>query len=184
MTIRYNLPPGIEPPEAWQNMDRIPVDEFNTWWQQAQKGIVRATKRTGKRNCNQGRREDLGHRCRSSMEANWERYLRFLGYQQWTSKEEDPPVEGKWYRYEGNRWDFPQKTKNGKYIPDYEVWPGLFDTSLPYEVHEVKGWMDGDSKTKLNRMGKYYPEVPLVVVTKAVMKRHTKGCKHLIPHWE
>jgi hypothetical protein len=146
--------------------------------------------RGGKRNSNRGVRADLGHYCRSSMEANFERYLRFLGYMRWEDKTTSPPLEGKWYRYEGRRWDFttakgdPIKTATGFYLADLEVWPGLVVPSRAYEVLEVKGWMDPASKTKLNRMRKQYPDVPLEVISSTEFNHMTRGSKRLIPHWE
>ena len=48
------------------------------------------------------------------------------------------------------------------YLPDFKIiWP---DGSLEY--HEVKGWMDQKSRTKIKRMAKYYPDVVLVVLQK------------------
>jgi hypothetical protein len=73
------------------------------------------------------------------MEANMERYLRYLGYRPWLEKHPStPPLESwaKWYRYEGRRWDFtdargePIKTNTGFYLSDLEVWPGLIDRLL------------------------------------------------------
>lgn len=46
------------------------------------------------------------------------------------------------------------------YTPDFRVtWQ---DGTVEY--HEVKGWMDDKSKTKIKRMAKYYPEVKLIVI--------------------
>ena len=65
-------------------------------------------------------------------------------------------------------WQFEVKTfwfeaiKRGvrSYKPDFEV--VLLDGSIEY--HEVKGWMDDKSKTKLKRMGKYHPTVAIVLI--------------------
>ena len=35
--------------------------------------------------------------------------------------------------------------------------------------HEVKGWMDQKSRTKIARMAKYYPQVKLLVIDKEAM---------------
>ncbi len=45
------------------------------------------------------------------------------------------------------------------YKPDFEV--TLPDDSIEY--HEVKGWLDPKSKTKLKRMAKYYPDERIVL---------------------
>ena len=46
------------------------------------------------------------------------------------------------------------------YTPDFKIynWTGTI------EYHEVKGYMDNKSKTKVKRMAKYYPSVFLKVV--------------------
>lgn len=57
------------------------------------------------------------------------------------------------------------------YTPDFKVfWP---DGAIEY--HEVKGWMDDRSKTKLKRMKKYHPSVKIVLIDskayKSIIKR-------------
>lgn len=55
-----------------------------------------------------------------------------------------------------------EKIKRGvrSYTPDFRItWQ---DGTVEY--HEVKGWMDDKSKTKIKRMAKYYPEVKLIVI--------------------
>lgn len=47
------------------------------------------------------------------------------------------------------------------YLPDFKVW--LPDGSTEY--HEVKGWMDAKSKTKLRRMAKYFPHITVKVIS-------------------
>ena len=44
--------------------------------------------------------------------------------------------------------------------------------------------MDANSKTKLNRMAKYYPEIKLVLIDKPVYLELHKQLKNLIPNWE
>lgn len=50
------------------------------------------------------------------------------------------------------------------YKPDFKVLKN--DGNIEY--HEVKGWMDPKSKTKLKRMAKYYPEIKMVLIDKPV----------------
>jgi len=52
------------------------------------------------------------------------------------------------------------------YLPDFKI-TYLDDT---VEYHEVKGWMDAKSKTKLKRMAKYYPEIKLILIQQKEMK--------------
>jgi hypothetical protein len=71
-------------------------------------------------------------------------------------------------------WDFECKTfwfekiKRGtrSYLPDFQI--TNLDGSIEY--HEVKGWMDAKSKTKLKRMRKYYPEVVVKLIQKKELK--------------
>ena len=46
------------------------------------------------------------------------------------------------------------------YLPDFEVIAMDGSTSF----HEVKGWMDARSKTKIQRMAEHYPDVMLVLI--------------------
>lgn len=66
----------------------------------------------------------------------------------------DWSYEPKTFWFEGIR----RGTNN--YKPDFgvEAMPG----AQP-EYHEVKGWMDSKSKTKIKRMAKYHPDVRLIV---------------------
>ena len=67
-------------------------------------------------------------------------------------------------------WEYEKKTfvfdkvefGTRRYMPDFEVTRN--DGTIYYV--EVKGYMDGRSKTKLRRMKKYYPEVELILVEK------------------
>lgn len=98
---------------------------------------------------------------RSSWEMNYACYLNFL-------------IEHKEIR----GWDYEAETfwfdaiKRGvrSYTPDFKV--ELMNGE--YEYHEVKGWMDAKSATKLKRMAKYHPEIKMVLVDaeqyKAIMK--------------
>jgi hypothetical protein len=65
-------------------------------------------------------------------------------------------------------WDYESTTfwfesiRRGvrSYTPDFRIaWQ---DGTVEY--HEVKGWMDDKSKTKIKRMAKYYPMVKLIVI--------------------
>lgn len=98
---------------------------------------------------------------RSSWEVNYARYLEWL-----VSKKE---IE-KW-EYEVDTFWF-EKIKRGvrSYLPDFKV----FNKNGSYEYHEVKGWMDGKSKTKIKRMAKYYPKVKLIIIGKDEYKSVAK----------
>lgn len=88
---------------------------------------------------------------RSSWEANYALYLDFLVKQ--------GQIKG--WQFEVDTFWF-EKTRRGvrSYKPDFKV----TNTNDSVEYHEVKGWMDAKSKTKIKRMAKYYPKVKLVVI--------------------
>lgn len=112
-----------------------------------------------------GRREDLGNQFfRSRYEANYARYLNFTN-QLW--------------EYEKKTFWF-DKIKRGvrSYTPDFYL-------PQTNEFHEVKGWMDKKSQTKLKRMKKYFPEVKIVVIDGGFFSAANKqGMCRIIPHWE
>jgi len=94
---------------------------------------------------------------RSAWEANYALYLDFLIKQK----------EIKKWEYEKDTFWF-EKIRRGvrSYKPDFKV----FNNNGSIEYHEVKGWMDSKSKTKLKRMDKYYPEVKLILIDAPVYR--------------
>lgn len=88
---------------------------------------------------------------RSKWEANYALYLDFLIKNK----------QIKDWQYEVDVFVFDQiKFGTRSYRPDFKV----FTNDGLFEYHEVKGYMDGKSKTKLKRMQKYYPDVNLVLI--------------------
>lgn len=118
-----------------------------------------------------GTRPDLGFFVRSSWEANYARYLKWL-------KERGDIYD---WKYEPETFWF-EKIKRGtrSYLPDFKVWNTK--DSEPYFV-EVKGWMDEKSKTKLKRMALYYPQIKIEIVDSTEYKK-LKNWSRLIPNWE
>jgi hypothetical protein len=112
-----------------------------------------------------GYREDIGGQYfRSAWEANYARYLTFTGTR---------------WEYEKQTFWF-EKIRRGvrSYTPDFY---------LPAQkvFHEVKGWMDKKSATKLKRMRIYYPSETVHVIGREFFKQANKqGLCRLIPHWE
>lgn len=108
---------------------------------------------------------------RSRWEANYARYLEFLKKQGVIVRWEHEP-ETFWFEaiLRGVR----------SYLPDFRV------TELNGEIvyHEVKGWMDDRSITKLKRMAKYHPKVKIIVIDESWFKANSKKIKPLIPDWE
>ena len=119
-----------------------------------------------------GKREDLGGvYFRSSWEANYARYLNFL-----QGKGE---IAG--WEYEPKTFTF-DKIKRGTraYTPDFRV----IAEDGSHVWHEVKGWMDAKSKTRLARFARYYPQERLLVVDSAWFKSANKTLPSLIQNWE
>ena len=112
-----------------------------------------------------GPRQDLGGQYfRSMWEANYARYLNFNGI--------------KW-EYEKKTFWFEQIRRGVRsYTPDFH----LLETNV---YHEVKGWMDKRSVTKLKRMKLYHPKETVHVIDREFFTQANKqGLCTLIPHWE
>ena len=118
-----------------------------------------------------GKREDLGGMYfRSRWEANYARYLNWL-------KEQG---EIKNWEYEPETFVFHGATRGAlSYTPDFVITEK--DGAVVY--HEVKGWMDSKSKTKLKRMEKFYPEIKITVIDEPAYNA-IKKFSALIPEWE
>lgn len=88
---------------------------------------------------------------RSGWEMNYAQYLDWL-------KRMGEIID---WEYEPDTFWF-EAIKRGtrSYTPDFKVTEK--DGSVAY--HEVKGWMDQKSATKLKRMAKYYPEITIVLI--------------------
>jgi hypothetical protein len=88
---------------------------------------------------------------RSKWEANYALYLDWL-----VSKKQI--LE---WQYEQDTFVFEEiKFGTRQYTPDFKI----FNKNKTIEYHEVKGYMDSKSKTKLKRMKKYFPSVKLVLI--------------------
>lgn len=108
---------------------------------------------------------------RSRWEANYGRYLQ-------------------WLKESGNitAWEHEPETfwfdgiKRGcmSYLPDFRV----TENSGTITYHEVKGWMDDRSKTKISRMARYHPNVRLILICAKEYKAIAKKVAGIIPGWE
>lgn len=118
-----------------------------------------------------GKRPDLGNRYfRSMWEANYARYLNWMkGLGEVLS-----------WGYETFEFSFPVKRGTRFYKPDFEItWrDGL------HEHVEIKGWMDGKSKTQIARMARYYPHVKVRVVGPKEYLHLAKQVSKLVTNWE
>lgn len=122
-------------------------------------------------NARSGRRPDLGgYYFRSMWEANYARYL------QWMQEKGDIRS----WEYEVRTFDFPERGRNGNYTPDFLV----VDSAGVAAWHEVKGWMDDDSRIRLERFAKHYPDECMVIVGPDQYWEISDLVAGLIPAWE
>lgn len=130
---------------------------------------------TGRAGCTwkQGWREVNGVRIffRSRWEFNYALYLDFLRRVGKLILWEHEP-ETFWF----------EKVRRGtrSYLPDFKVQL----TNGSFEYHEVKGWMDARSKTKLKRMAKYHPKVVLRIIRADWFRTVGRQMRGLLPGWE
>jgi len=118
-----------------------------------------------------GTREDLGIYVRSTWEANYARYLNFL--------RSAGQIKG--WEYEPETFCFHQIKRGTRfYTPDFKV----TENDGRVIFHEVKGYMDPKSVTKLARMAKYYPDQRVIVIAEKEMRAIKAACAALIPFWE
>lgn len=107
---------------------------------------------------------------RSQWELNYARYLEMLKslgeIKEW---EHEPDT----FWFEG------VKRGTTSYLPDFKVTEN--NGSIAY--HEVKGWMDAKSKTKIRRMAKYHPDVKLIVIDSKAYKALERQVKGLVDGW-
>ena len=91
------------------------------------------------------------HYFRSTWEANYALYLDFL------RKRGDIFT----WEYEPDTFWFENIRRGVRsYLPDFMI----MNTDGSHEYHEVKGYMDAQSRTKIKRMAKYYPTVKLIII--------------------
>jgi len=119
-----------------------------------------------------GWREIKGKRYyfRSRWEFNYALYLDFL-------KEKEFIID---WEFEPDTFWFEQIKRGVRsYLPDFKIHG---KSGIIY--HEVKGWMDDKSKTKLKRMAKYYPDVKLVVIDSKKYNEIKKNMSGILKGWE
>jgi len=108
---------------------------------------------------------------RSKWEANYARYLEWLRLGGHISEWKHEPT---------TFWFESIKRGTRSYLPDFWV----KENSGLEVYHEVKGWLDSKSKTKLKRMAKYHPTVKLLMIDAKSYASIAKSVKAFIPDWE
>ena len=96
------------------------------------------------------------------LKSSWE-----LSYAQYLDKELADVKIIQW-EYEPDTFWF-ERIKRGirSYTPDFKV----KHLNGKVEYHEVKGYLDSKSKTKLNRMRIYHPDIEMKLIDRAAMKQ-------------
>lgn len=108
---------------------------------------------------------------RSKWEANYARYLEWLKsigeIQEWKHEPETFWFDG---------------IKRGclSYLPDFRV----VEKCGAIAYHEVKGWFDDRSKTKIKRMAIYHPKVKLIVIDSKAYYSIKKTMQPILKDWE
>jgi hypothetical protein len=161
---------GEKSKAAWQRMPQDVRDQYSI------RGRISGAKATMNRanaSWKAGWREVGGQRVyfRSRWEANYARYLQWL-------KERGEIYE--WEHEPHTFWFEGIKRGCVSYLPDFRV----TENSSERVYHEVKGWMDDRSKTKIKRMAKYYPGVKLIVINSRQYKALQKTMRSLVREWE
>lgn len=114
---------------------------------------------------------DIKKYYRSAWEANYARYLQWLKE---NGHIKDWKHEPKTFWFEG----IMRGTRS--YLPDFCV----TENSGAEVYHEVKGWLDDASKTKLKRMKKYHPEVTVILIDSKSYNDIKKKMSGLLVGWE
>jgi endogenous inhibitor of DNA gyrase (YacG/DUF329 family) len=108
--------------------------------------------------------------CKSTWEAKYARYLDWLiGLEEIAGWQYEPQT----FWFEG--------IKRGvrSYLPDFKV----VHNNGSHEWHEVKGWMDAKSKTKIKRMKKYHPSETVRIIDGTWFKSMSSKLSGLVPEW-
>ena len=121
----------------------------------------------------QGWREIGGRRIffRSKAEANYARYLEWL--------RERGEIQS-WDHEPETFWFEPIRRGIRSYLPDFKV----IEKGGLVRYHEVKGWMDPKSKTKIKRMRIYHPHIQLLVIDQKQYAAIARVMDRMIPDWE
>jgi len=121
----------------------------------------------------QGWREIGGKRkyYRSKWEANYARFLQMY---------KEQGLIKDWFHESITFWFEGIKRGTNSYKPDFKVI--MNNDSVQY--HEVKGYMDPKSATKLKRMKKYHPTVMMRLIDAEWFKKNNKTLKGVIKEWE
>ena len=108
---------------------------------------------------------------RSRWESNYAKYLQF---------QKENGLIKEWHHECETFWFDGIKRGCVSYLPDFKV----ETNDGNHEFHEVKGWMDSASKTKIKRMAKYYPKIILKVFDSVWYRANSPKLSMIIKDWE
>ena len=111
---------------------------------------------------------------RNFYRSRWE--LNYALYLQWL-KENNQIID--WEHEPETFWFEGIMRGTRSYLPDFKV----IELNGDVVYHEVKGWMDDRSKTKIKRMAKYHPNVKLIVIDAKAYKALAKTAKKFVKGW-
>ena len=158
--------------EYWASMSEKEITDFTLRRMKARASKSGLARQRSETTWKAGWREVGGVRkyFRSRWEANYARYLEWLKNRGEILDWEHEP-ETFWF----------EKIKRGcrSYLPDFRV---TEKNKIVY--HEVKGWMDARSVTKIRRMKLYYPEIQLIVIGAKEYRKVEMAIKPFISNWE
>jgi hypothetical protein len=164
---------GIKSKTAWDN--RTPKQKAEMTMKMMQTKAVNGTLFNPRQKCTwkQGWRTIGGIKkyYRSMWEANYARYLEFL-------KMHGNILE--WVHEPETFWFKDVLRGCRSYLPDFKV----TNKNGSIEYHEVKGWMDNRSVTKLKRMKKYHPQIRMILIEARQYREIKNKLSRLIEGWE
>lgn len=158
--------------EMWLRMtegqkDDLTYKRLKTWFENGNQVVQRkASWKSGWREIGSERKF-----FRSAWEANYARYLQFL--------KDKNEISG-WKHEPKTFWFEGIKRGCVSYLPDFLV----IEKDGSESYHEVKGWMDDRSKTKIQRMAKYFPDIKLIVIDAQIYKSIAKTMAKILHDWE
>ena len=156
----------------WINLGRVHTEKTKQIHRElAYKQLLNNNTLFGRNRGSTGTRMDLGLFFRSRWEANYARYLNWLV---------NNAIILKWEYEPETFWFTKIKRGTRSYLPDFKI----TNNDRTTEYHEIKGWMDPKSRTKLDRMAKYYPEIKLLVIDGIFYKDLRRKMSRILENWE
>lgn len=126
-----------------------------------------------------GIREDLQMFFRSTWEANYARYLNWLVANKQILKWEYETEEFELFRtVKGKRVEY--KRGNRFYKIDFKI----YNLNGLIEYHEIKGYLDSKSVTKLKRFRRCYPHLVIKLIDAQAYYSIQRQFRGNLPNWE